>query len=159
LQLIHDFGISIETYFNNGRGNTFPIFNTCPSCKAKKRLARHGYYERYAICKDGEYKLSILRLKCTSCKLTFSILPTFLLARFLHSVKYIQECLREYFLNNRLIVYYQKIQFYSRRFLKNLGLIEMFFRSIGYHGLIPENTKEKAMKLMEMVKDRNLLSL
>lgn len=51
----------------------------------------------------------------------------------------------------KLKAYYQKVQFYRRRFLKNLNVVEMFFRDQGLRDQIPEPHQEKAIKLLKMI--------
>jgi len=58
-----------------------------------------------------------------------------------------------FFLQGKRKIYYQLLQFYRQRFLKNLNriCIESFFRDFGYRGIITE--KEKAIKLLEMIRN------
>jgi len=150
LQIIHDFGISPEEYHKRGKWNDFPEIKRCPLCLHPKRLRRHSFYWRNAVFFYGELRIPILRLKCLSCDKTFSILPDFLLPYFQYSLQYILELLREYFLRCKSRIYYQLLQFYRRRFLKNLNRIEAFFRDQGFREIIPE--KEKAIKLLKMIR-------
>ncbi|MDF9298598.1 transposase, partial [Geobacillus stearothermophilus] len=58
---VHDFGIDIQTYTDRGKGNDFPDVNQCPHCPSRRPLHRHGYYQRYALTAEGEYRLWIAR--------------------------------------------------------------------------------------------------
>ena len=106
------------------------------------------------ICGIAEEELfiPILRLKCPGCEKTFSLLPDFLLPFYQTPVKLILEYLKRYWAGQKPTVYYQKLQFYHRRFLRNLNLVEAFFREMGCRDKIPRNIKEKAIKLLEMVR-------
>lgn len=52
----------------------------CPVCGAKHHLTRHGAYERYLIFPGDDavlecIRMTVLRLKCTSCGSTHAVLP------------------------------------------------------------------------------------
>ena len=149
MQIIHKFDISPRENHERGTLNNFPEINICPCCSYPKRLIRHGYYWRHAVFFHQYFRIPILRFRCLSCDKTFSILPDFLLPYFQHSLEFVLECLREYFLKCTSKVYHQLLQFYRRRFLRNLNLISAFFRDKGYRGIVPE--KNKAIKLLEMI--------
>ncbi len=97
------------------------------------------------------FSIPICRLKCPSCGKTVSIIPSFLLPYFQHTVATILIKLKNYFLYRKVMGYRQLLEFFSRRFRKNLTRIEMFFRDTGFRGVFPFNPKEKAIKLVEML--------
>ena len=148
--VIHDFGVSLAEYFSLGRDNEFPSLDKCLACKAKAVLLRHGYYERNAI-QEKEYRIVILRLKCKHCQKTVSILPSFLFSGFQHGVAYIVKCLKDSFSRNKKSTYRQKLSFYKKRFMKNMYLVEGFFRTLGNREKIPKKPIKKAMKLVELI--------
>ncbi|MBO8158455.1 hypothetical protein [Thermosyntropha sp.] len=47
---------------------------------------------------------------------------------------------------------HQLVLFYWKCFIKNLNRIEMFFRATGFLGVLPQETKEKAIRLLEMLR-------
>lgn len=49
------------------------------------------------------------------------------------------------------VSYRQLAQFYLNRFFKRLNQIEMYFRELGFKGVLPSSPKEKAIKLLEMI--------
>jgi hypothetical protein len=98
MQIIHNFDISPREYHERGTLNNFPIIDICPCCSYPKRLTKHGFYWRYAVFFHQYFRIPILRFRCLSCDKTFSILPDFLLPYFQHSLEFVLECLREYFL-------------------------------------------------------------
>lgn len=151
MQMVHEFNIPIEEYAKRGKDNEFPVINSCPICKAVTVLRKNGFYKRYAILSKRDLRIHVRRLKCSCCRKTLSVLPSFLLPHYQHPVTLILECLKGYFLLGKLKSYYQKIQFYRRRFLKNIKLIEAFFRDQGYREVIPQRVKEKAIKLLKMI--------
>lgn len=151
MQIIHDFGIPLHEYHKRGLNNQFPVIETCPSCSYPLTLKRHGFYFRNAIYFNKELRIPILRFICYSCKTTFSVLPNFLLPYFQYSLDCIIRFLKSYILKRKSLVNYQLLQFYRRRFIKNLKRIEFFFRDMGFRGAIPGDTKSKAIKLLNMI--------
>lgn len=149
MQIIHSFHITPREYHKRGKNNDFPQIDICPCYSYPSPLARHGFYWRNALFRQQEFRIPILRLKCSSCKKTISLLPDFLLPRFQYSLEFILEVLRKFFLHCKTTTYYQLLQFYRRRFLGNLNRIGAFFRDKGYKGILPE--KGKAIKLLELI--------
>ncbi|WP_353733689.1 DUF6431 domain-containing protein [Syntrophothermus sp.] len=66
-------------------------------CHARGTLKKHGFYERYVIPFQEELLISIRRFKCSCCKRTTSILPSFLLPHYQHTVSFVLGCLQETF--------------------------------------------------------------
>lgn len=151
LVLPYDFGILIDDYAVRGTKNNFPEIERCPHCKGQTRLARHSFYWRNAITAAKQYRLPICRLICPSCRKTFSLLPSFLLPYFQHTVDVILEKLHNSLMYRRITGCHQLVLFYRKRFLQNLNRIEMFFRDTGFRGVLPKTPKEKAIRLLEMV--------
>jgi len=98
-----------------------------------------------------EYRIPILRLLCPVCRKTLSILPDLLLPYFQRPVKLTLVFLKQYFACKKVLSYYQQLQFYRRRFFRNLVRIEAFFRDMGYREKIPAGQNEKAIKLLDMI--------
>jgi hypothetical protein len=48
----------------------------CPCCS--RRLRKHGSYKRSVVFKRRVYIILVVRLRCPSCDVTFSLLPYFL---------------------------------------------------------------------------------
>jgi len=151
VQIIYEVEITLIEYYRKGTENCYPVIEVCPSCFSRQPLLRHGFYWRYALLLKRSYLLPILRLKCPCCEQTFSLLPDFLLPFYQTPVKLILEYLKRYWHDRRTAVYYQRLQFYRRRFLKNLNLMEAFFRELGHRDIIPRMLKGKAIKLLDMV--------
>jgi len=149
MQLIHAFNISPREYCLRGKKNDFPRITTCPCCSYPSTLLRHGFYWRNVLFCKSQYRILILRLKCPSCGKTVSLLPDFLLPHFQYSLGYILEAIRQFFMRSKTTIYYQLLQFYRRRFLKNLSRIEAFFRDQGYRGII--SGKNRAIKLLKLI--------
>ncbi len=150
MQIIHTFGITPLTYYRRGKENDFPQISHCPCCGYPYGMERHGFYWRNALFFRWEFRIPICRFRCTSCGKTVSVLPDFLLPYYQFGLLYVIEALRSYFVSPRRKIYYQLMQFYRKRFLKNLNRIMAFFRDSGYRGIIPE--KERAIKLLEMIR-------
>lgn len=151
VQRVYDFRIRLKEYFQKGVGNDFPMIDICPGCDSRVRLNRHGFYWRNAVLLKRDYRIPILRLICPCCCKTISILPDFLLPYFQRPVKLTIAFLKQYFACKRVLSYYQQLQFYRRRFLKNLVRIEAFFRDMGCREKIPAEEKQKAIKLLDMI--------
>lgn len=150
LTVYHDFGISVGEYESRGKHNLFPEVDRCPHCKGVVRMYRHGFYLRNAIDHD-QYQILICRLRCPSCKKTVSILPTFLLAYFQHTVDIILEKLQGVLIDRKINGYHQLVLFYRKRFLNRINQVEIFFRDEGFRDNLPNDTKEKAIKLLKMI--------
>ncbi|QGP92592.1 hypothetical protein MGLY_19780 [Neomoorella glycerini] len=152
MQLVYNFGISLEDYAARGKKNEFPVIESCPICMARKALKRHGFYWRNAGSDSEKWlQLPICRFWCRSCRHTFSLLPSFLLPYYQYSLKFILDCLIYFFSKARLLIYYQLLQFYRRRWAKNMNCIQAFFREQGYQEIIPPEFKQRAIKLLEMI--------
>lgn len=149
MQIIHSFGISPSVYHRRGTDNDFPPIRVCPRCLYPGILTKHGFYWRNAVFLGWELRIPIRRYKCSSCHQTVSILPDFLLPNFQHGLAFIIKALHDFFTRGKRTICRQLLQFYRRRFLKNLNRIQAFFRDLGFKGVIGE--KEKAIKLLEMI--------
>ena len=150
MQKIYSFGISPLRYAQKGTKNNFPELSSCPLCHYPEPLEKHGFYWRNALFARRQFRIPIRRLKCLSCGKTISFLPDFLLPYYQYCLVYVIETLRGFFLKGKRKIYYQLLQFYRQRFLKNLNRIESFFRDLGHMGIIPE--KEKAIKLLVSIR-------
>lgn len=149
MQLIHDFNISPAEYHARGKKNDFPRLDVCPCCSYPSNLSRHGFYWRNAIFCKAQFRIPILRLKCSSCGKTISFLPDFLLPYFQYSLEYILEVAKQYILERKATTYYQLLQFYRRRYVRNMNRILAFFRDQGCKDIIEE--KDKAIKLLKLI--------
>ncbi|MCW3491726.1 DUF6431 domain-containing protein, partial [Dethiobacter alkaliphilus] len=138
-------------YAELGKKNNFPELERCPSCRGVVRLKRHGFYWRNAIEGEQEYRIPICRLKCPSCEKTTSLLPSFLIPYFQHTLGHVVVDIHKG-LTESVDQYRQRIQFYRRRYFQQLKQVEMFFRAEGFRGRLPGEPKEKAIKLLEMIR-------
>lgn len=59
--------------------------------------------------------------------------------------------LKEKVIHDNLVGVRQLVQFYVKRFFHQLPSMEMFFRDEGNREPIPQQTKEKAIRLLEMI--------
>lgn len=149
--IAHNFNISLEAYAARGVNNTFPRINRCPHCRSMVNLLRHGFYWRNAIEGEDLHRIPICRLKCPSCNITVSLLPDFLIPYFQYTVSTILDRLRCSFIDRVIIGQRQLTAFYQKRYIKQLKQIEMFFRDYGFREPLPTSSKEKAIKLLEMI--------
>ncbi|WP_369689031.1 DUF6431 domain-containing protein [Carboxydothermus islandicus] len=149
--IFYDFGLSVREYAHRGKKNDFPEVDICPHCKGHIRLLRHGFYNRNTITNNNIFYIPICRLKCPFCGKTVSLIPSFLFPYLQHTITTILVKLKNFFCYRKFTGYRQLIEFLSQRFMKNLLLIEIFFRDIGFRGVFPFKLKEKAIKLVEML--------
>ncbi|MEB3104136.1 DUF6431 domain-containing protein, partial [Ferviditalea candida] len=84
-------------------------------CRARNRLQRHGFYERNAIEADASYRITICRLICPDCRKTVSILPTFLLPYFQHTMDFIIHILLAFWITRSSLCTRQLRRFYEKR--------------------------------------------
>ncbi len=147
----HHFPITLEMYASRGKANDFPIIECCPSCRAKNRLLRHGFYERNAMDEEVCYRIPICRLKCPDCGKTFSILPDFLLPYFQHTLEFMIQILLSVWLWGKCLCSRQLNRFYEKRCYGKLAEIEQFFRRTGYLESLPQEHKKKAIVLLQMI--------
>ncbi len=146
--------IGINKYVLNGKNNVFPIIEVCPflDCKAVHKLYRHGFRKRYAVAGRDVFSLVICRIRCPICGRVLTILPSFLLERFITVLDSMIEILAHKFKQNLNLVSRQLVAFYTRRFLRNLNHIEIFIRSLGCRDSLPTNPVEKAIRFIEMIR-------
>lgn len=159
MQISHDFGISIEIYMLRGKNNYFPHFSSCPICKIKKKLYRHGFYYRYGIYKGNcLVRMVLCRYICQNpaCKITFSVLPSFLVPRFQFSLDSILSLVKGKLDGVKLLEgIRQRADFYYKRFISDShqNWILQFFRNEGITESVSEEKIKKAKKLLNMIQD------
>jgi hypothetical protein len=147
----HHFPEDLPRYAALGKANEFPNLDCCPICRAKNRLLRHGFYERNAIEHHESYRIPICRLRCPDCGKTVSILPTFLLPYFQHTMAFILHILLTFWLTWGLLVSRQLRRFYEKRVYGKQTEMELFFREEGHRERFPNERKEKAITLLQMI--------
>lgn len=148
----HNFLVDVAKYSELGKSNEFPELDCCPMCRAKKRLKRHGFYKRNAIESGAKiYRIPICRLICSDCGKTISILPTFLLPYFQHTMDFIIRILLTSWIVYRLLCSRQLRRFYEKRAYGKITEIELFIREQGNRKALPDELKEKAIKMLQMI--------
>lgn len=76
--MIIDWKTNSLQYERKTRYKRYQYVFSCPTCKRKKSLRRHGYYKRYLIQWNGcikEEQIRILRMRCRFCRHTHAVLP------------------------------------------------------------------------------------
>jgi len=130
--MIVDFDISFNNY-NKMVLNNYGLWKYhCPSCNSKNSLIRHGVYNRN-ICifienAFVESKISVLRLRCTSCGTTHAILPSDTIPYCFFSFPCVIATLNQYYLeeipvkaiSNKFSLSYQMIYIFLSKFLLKL---------------------------------------
>jgi hypothetical protein len=151
----HDFGINLEEYAARGETNEFPAFETCPNCKciSHGNLQRNGYYWRFGITEDITVRIPICRLKCLSCKTSFSILPDFLIPYFQHTIHTVLNRINLLLQRKKVNGSRQLLRFFLLRYYKKLQWIHSFFIDIGHTMGMSTDTKKEATKYMKMILD------
>lgn len=80
---------SIKAYRENPR-QVLSEVRTCPHCLTC-RLTRHSKYLRWVIAGHDKFQITLFRLRCRPCNLTFTLLPDFLIPYF----RYLGEIIAE----------------------------------------------------------------
>jgi len=150
LSIIYESTVDLVEYARLGKNNDFPEPDCCPACKGRILLYRHGFYSRNAIQDGIIYAVFIRRLRCPSCRSTCSLLPHFLVPRYQYVFSNVLQFLKEALIGKVRSCYYRLAQYYRRRFIEQLNLVEAFFRFTGFTESLPKG-REKATKLLEMV--------
>ncbi|BAS27087.1 hypothetical protein LIP_1230 [Limnochorda pilosa] len=86
----------MESYLRLFEEGKNPIVRTCPVCQGE--LQKHGHYDRHATEEAGPWQaLPIQRMICRVCRVTVSLLPSFL-----RPYQSLASALREFLLQGRL---------------------------------------------------------
>lgn len=167
MQKIFDAKITPREYYRRGKKFPFPELNSCPCCKIPIPPEKNGFYQRNV--RDGEFngKILIRRYWCPYCRKTISFLPSFCLPYYQHTLKIVftaikrivdlewkpGDCLKA-FANKcpSLFLQRQHLEFYVRRFFKNLNRIKLGLRQLmpGVK-LPPEGDKKEAQKILRII--------
>ena len=149
MQLVFEVQMSAAEYAARQKELPCPVIPSCPICLARITLVGHGFYPRNGLPSAAEeLAFYIRRLLCPVCRKTVSLLPSFLVPYFQYTVDFIVRSVR-----TRLSAYRQLLQFHSRRFMRNLNLVQGFFRERGFREELPTPPKQKAIKLLELIED------
>lgn len=106
--MIIDFTINYKSY-NKEIIENYSFFSyTCPKCGAKHSWNRHATYERHLVIQENnmfiDTRLTILRLKCTSCHSTHAILPADVIPYVIHSLSCIVKLLVSHYVHSESIL-------------------------------------------------------
>jgi hypothetical protein len=104
---------------------------------------------RNVVTAYSEYRIAI----CRSCRVTISLLPSFLLPRFQCCRITILEAIKEFLASGIRRLYRQIITFYINRFRQNMMALIFSFREVGLMLKVPPDDTEKAIKLIELLLD------
>lgn len=122
--------------------NEYFLDTKCPKCLAKGNFHKHAYYQRTIIYLEFnqiiEEKLTILRIKCLSCKSTHAVLPYDIIPYRIFNVEYILKLLIMLYVCNLPLITiveflkmsYQLFYQYRNDFLEYIVQITSFFRTI-----------------------------
>ena len=77
--ILADFGADVQYYQRQFAQLVFPRPQTCPQCASSDRLIGHGSYPRHACEQDRVFAIRVKRLRCTICRHTIALLPSFCL--------------------------------------------------------------------------------
>ena len=107
--MIIDFNLNFNNYEEIFLKNYSVFYYTCPKCGAKHSFIRHGIYDRNICFIENNYniiekKISILRLKCTSCTSTHAILPNDIIPYCIYSFSTIINVLTRYYSKKEKVV-------------------------------------------------------
>lgn len=153
--ILHDFRIEIEDYEAKGKENNFPLFERCPNCQsiAQGNVHRNGYYWRYGINDEGELYIPICRFRCLACKITISVLPSFLMPYFQHTFDTMVGRLSSVLNGKKVKGSRQQLEQHMKRFNERIHWIHSFFVDLGYKLGFTQDIKKEAQKYVTMIQD------
>jgi len=144
--------MSPQDYTQRFREVEWPILKACPICGAHAKLLGHGWYRRNALpTRETELVVMIHRLLCPACRKTVSLLPSFLLPFFQYTTRFVVKSLL-----GKAKSYRELLRFHWRRFLETANGILAFLRDRGVRDRLPEDRKERAMKLLGSIENSGL---
>jgi len=144
LQVVIAVPMSPEEYAQRYGEVRWPVLEACPICGAHARLQGHGWYHRNALpARETELVVPVRRLRCPVCRKTVSLLPSFLLPYFQHTVRFVVGSLL-----GKVKSYRELLRSHWRRFLANANRVLAFLRDMGVRERLPDAEKERAMKLL-----------
>jgi len=149
VQIVWDPGMTVEEYAGKGRGLEYPVLGQCPMCAARVRLVGDGWYRRNGLPSLGKgLVLFIGRALCPVCRRTASFLPSFLVAAFQYTARFIVATLEK-----KAQSYRQLLQFHRARFLKHLNTVQAFFRNKRVMDVFSKDESERPMRLLRMIEE------
>ncbi|HHW27190.1 MAG TPA: hypothetical protein GXX23_07615 [Firmicutes bacterium] len=152
MQVLVDVHMSPQEYTQRFREVEWPVLETCPVCGARARLLGHGWYSRNALpAREIELVVMVHRLFCPVCRRTVSLLPSFLLPFFQHTVRFVVKSLL-----GKVKSYRELLRFHWKRFLANANRVLAFLRDLDMRERLPEDGKERAMKLLGSIETSGL---
>jgi hypothetical protein len=73
--IVLEYVLSINRYIKDFEHSNLEVVDCCPCCKRK--LWKHATYKRSLLFKRKIYTIPIRRMRCSSCRKTFSLMPFF----------------------------------------------------------------------------------
>lgn len=154
--ILHDFGMGIEEYEAKGKDNDFPLFDRCPNCNcfSQGKFHRNGYYWRYGIDEaEKSFHIPICRFRCLECNVNISILPSFLIPYFQHTLYTIVERISRLLEGEKAKGYRQQLAQHVKRFNARLHWIHSYFMDLGHQLGFSKDLKKEALKYVKMILD------
>lgn len=153
--ILHDFKINIEAYECKGKMNCFPIFERCPSCNciAQGNIHRNGFYFRYGMEENKEFYIPICRFRCLSCGVNNSILPSFLIPYFQHTLHTMMERLAPVLKGKKVNGSRQQLAQHVKRLYEKIQWVHSFFADLGHQLGLSKDIKKEALKYVKMIRD------
>lgn len=149
MQIITHFSMSSQQYILQFKSLQISRPEKCPNCGVSNSFHGHGCYWRNIVTDNYEERMPVARFCCKVCSLTVSMLPSFVLPYFQHSLAFILAALSVIFLPSTKLT--ALFRFYQCRFFLNLNRIEMFCREDGWLERVCADKKEKARKMVCML--------
>jgi hypothetical protein len=90
--IVYDFGLDVNAYEVFGPHPPSYVPSSCPACTCAGRLCGHGVRARVAWLSTGEaLEIFVRRLRCSCCRHSFTVLPSFLHPRRRYVLETIEE--------------------------------------------------------------------
>ncbi len=151
--MIIDYKVNYNNYNEKILNNYSVLPYSCPKCGAKHSFTRHGNYERNLCLMDdfenmADKRMTILRVKCSSCNSTHAILPNDIIPYCIYSFSFILNVLTDFYSKDCKVsdiclhysISFQLLYVFVSRFLNFLNSALLVLRSLG-HDLIAKPNK------------------
>lgn len=154
--ILHNFHVELEEYSERGLDNEFPVLERCPDCHcvSQGNVHRNGYYWRYGVNeKEMAFLIPICRFKCLACKVNISVLPSFLIPYYQHTIYTIVGRVHQFLEGEKVLGYRQQLKQHVDRFCRNIHWIHSFFADAGHRLGLSDSIKKEALKYVKMIRD------
>ena len=144
--MLIDYRVNCNNYNEKILNNYSILPYSCPKCSGKHSFTRHGSYERNVSLIDEsknivDKRMTILRVKCSSCNSTHAILPNDIIPYCIYSFSFVLNVLTEFYSSDCRVldiclnfsISFQLIYMFVQRFLAFLSSVLLALRNLGFN--------------------------